>query len=304
MGKDVLERTIRFAALDWCYKNKHIDVKALINNIESLQWDNGDRYYKTSEGIDIVVFVDSDGEKLRGQIGMTRRTDLPGTEANGQRGYLNLKKGTGLFEASHFFIYVNKHKVPIIAYDYNMFAPKISRLGEYLHVKFPDELETYSFDYILSGSIDDALEQMEDVKKIRFRAHSLCTFGDFSKSMSRAFTALQKGFGAEVIEVSIRASKKKDSRLTLPSKDKISQFMSSGDGQNFVESFIINYIDKKTQNREEKDLVSLFLHDRVTVKKVSERSRMIDRFEMYNYLQQAVIKHKALLDGIRWQRSE
>lgn len=294
-----IKRTIRFACLDWKNQQQNIDIENIASLINGLSWQNQARYYNTNSGLEIAVFIDNLKYPICGQIGTTRKKELPGTETLGTRGVLNLNQATGLFEPCHFVIYKNPNSAPIIAYEYNIYAPRIGRLGEYVWAKFPNEIDYFAIEPIVSKDIDAELSKIDKVKKVAIRALSPCSFAGLNGSINKAFESLRKSFNGEIIEFIVKPDRKRSSSLRIPKNENIVRFISSDEALNFLQCFKITYTNKQTGEKEEKDLTCLLLHEDVTVKRIDLRSRAIDRQDMYDKLKQAITKNKVLLDRVR-----
>ncbi|MGP1489942.1 MAG: hypothetical protein ACTTI6_02555 [Treponema sp.] len=297
-NEKTVQRVIKFDVLEWTKQGKAADIEAIFNSISALSWDTGERYYRTAEGHEIAIFIDHLSYPIRGQLATIRRTELPGTETLGERAPLYLQNKTGLCEPSHFIIYKNKQNTPIIAYEYNIYAPRISRLGEYVRIKFPEQLDVPLSIPIASEDIKKELAKIGKVKKLTLKAYSGCSFASLNGSINKAFSAMKQALKGELIEFTVSASRAKDSILKMPKNENIIQFMSSSDAHIFLQNFKIEYKDKETKERKESDLMNLFLREKTEVQKVDERSRMIDRDAMYHALANAIDKHRAFLDGV------
>ena len=297
-NEKTVQRVIKFDILEWKNQGKDADIDAIFKSIDTLPWESEERYYRTAEGQEIAVFIDNLTYPIRGQLATIRRRELPGTETLGKRAPLYLQQKTGLFEPSHFIIYKNKQNTPIIAYEYNIYAPRISRLGEYAKIKFPTQLEFPQAIPIASEDIKKELAKIGKVKKLTLKAYSSCSFATLNGSINKAFNEMKRALNGEIIEFTIRASRAKESILNIPKNENIINFMSSSDAHVFLQNFKIEYNDEETKERKETDLMNLFLRETVEVKKIDERSRMIDSNAMYQALVNVIDKHRTFLDGV------
>ena len=295
-----ISRTIRYAVITATFNKSPVKIQDIYNAIESLSFNTGERYQDMSDGVRLAVIHEpsrNDGV-IRGMIGDSRAKQLPVVENSGRIERLNLKHGCGLFDASHFAIFLNKQNLPIIAYEYNIRAPRINRLSSYVLMKFPYLIDYMSIEPINAKSIRQVLKGICNPMKYSLRAHVSCTLDKLDGNLSDAFNAMKKVSDCDYIELSFSRQKGRRTPINFVNLDSIEKFVSASENAALIESFKIKHKNDEGQD-ETVELLDLFLHDKISVPVMSDDSRFVDPKEIYERLDSFIKKRKKILDEVR-----
>lgn len=299
MKLEQISRTIRYAVITLTHNNNPVDIADVYNAIEKLSFSNGDRYQEMSDGVRLAVINEpskNDGI-IRGMIGDSRAKQLPVVETNGIIEKLNLKHGSGLFDASHFAIFKNKNNLPIIAYEYNIRAPRINRLSAYILMKFPNLVNYMSIEPINTSSVKQVLKNIQNPTKYSLRAHISCPLDKLDQNLADAFNAMKLASDCDYIELSFSRQRGRKTPIKFANLDNIEKFISDSENTSLLESFKIKHRNDAGQE-ESIELLDLFLHDKVSVPVMSDDSRFVDPKAIYEKLDFLIKKRKVILDGV------
>lgn len=297
---NLIKRNVHFSLIDIRLKGKPVEIQGVFDLIEHLDFNNGDRYHETSDGINLVAFLDSPKLPIYGIIGDSRKKALPMVETIGKRGGLSLpSRKSGLFEGSHFAIFKNRYGKIIIAHEFNFHAPRIGRLAQYIMVKCESILDYCSIEPIEIPDIKKILKGIKFPKYFEIRAHKSCSFASLDGSLDSAFANMADVTDADYFNVSFSCKRGRKDPLAMRNFANIHSFMKTSDAYELLEKFCIGYKDP-TDNQDKKvELTNLFLSEPVNVKQVDLDHRSVDTRSMYAALDESIRKHYTLLDGIQ-----
>jgi hypothetical protein len=297
---NIIKRNIHFSVIDIRFKGKPVRIQDVFDFIENLDFKNGDRYYETTDGINLVTFIDAPKLPICGIIGNSRKIALPTVETTGQRGGLSLpSRKSGLFEGSHFIIYENRYGTIIIAHEFNFFAPRISRLSQYIMVKCNSFVDYCLIDPIETQNINAILRNIKFPRYYEIRAHKSCSFDKFDKSLSGVFKGLADVADADYFNVSFSCRRGRKDPISMRNYDNINSFMKTPDARELLEKFVIKYKDMTDGQDKEADLTCLFLSEPAYVKQTDPDHRSVDARSMYRALDDSIRKNLSFLDGIQ-----
>lgn len=137
-----IERRIYFFRADLVYHestpdgiiDQPSDLRCVFEAVSHLDWDanaSSGAYLADGDGSVAVRVTQLEENYVLGQLAKIRRNGLPPKERHGVVSPLVLAEDEGLYEASHFGLFWDQN-VPILAMEFNPYAPRQARLGAYL----------------------------------------------------------------------------------------------------------------------------------------------------------------------------
>jgi hypothetical protein len=297
---DIIKRKILFLVIRVRFKNKPVKIQNIFDSIQKLDFKNGARYHETSDGINLVAFLDSSKLPIHGIIGDSRKKALPIVETIGQRNGLSLpSSNSGLFEGNHFVIYENKFGTIIIAHEFNFHAPRIGRLAQYIMAKCSSFVDFCSIEPIETQNINTLLKSIKFPKYFEIRAHKSCSFVQLDNSLNSAFRSMADVTDADYFNVSFSCIRGRKNPISMKNFANINSFMQTTDAYELLEKFFIKYKDLTDGEDKEADLTNLFLNEPVNVQQIDPGHRHVDTNFMYKALDDSIKKHNIFLDGIQ-----
>ncbi|MGI5116665.1 hypothetical protein [Treponema sp. SP13] len=292
-----VRRTIRYGVLNARYKNTPVDISTVFTEIDKLSFSNDDRYLAMSDGVRLEVLLNRPSMPIRGMIGDSRMKELPMIETKGKLDKLNLRRGSGLFDATHFVIINNKNNIPIIGYEYNIRAPRINRLQEYILIKFPEVVDFFAIEPINDKDINKVLKEIQEPTKFTIKAHNSCSMLDLDKNLADVFSSARKVSNCDYITIGFSRKRGRKEPIDFANYNNIAGFIGSHNAS-LIESFKITYKNAQGEN-EDIELLDLFLHDKASVPTLTEDSRFVDSQKLYEIINSYIMKRKVILDGIK-----
>lgn len=294
----VVKRTIRYGVITAKKENKPVALEDIFKQINNLDFENNERYLDLSDGIRLAVILNNDSYPIiEGMIGDSRAKELPVVETQGDLKKLNLEEGSGLFDANHFIIYLNSNNLPIIIYEFNIRAPRIERLSQYLMAKFHDEVDYVSIDPINSMSIKDVMKNIKLPSRVTIRAHNSCSLLDIDKNLDDLFSSARNVSDCDYITVSFSKKSGRKEPVSFSGFENIATFMNSSQAK-LLESFKIEHKNEKGIN-EEIELLDLFLHDKINLPTMSDDSRFLDSKKVFESLKDCKLKQEKIINGVK-----
>jgi hypothetical protein len=297
---DTVDKSIFFGVLDWTDKHKNsVDVINVFKKIQALPFEDGSRYFESTLGQRYAIILKDDpknGYPIFGSIGDSRRTDLPFVEDVGTVSPLVMKKGAGLYDAMHFMIRKNQRGKWVITYEFNMYAPRVSAINNYVMNKFDDMVHYPIVVPVAGESVDRILRKFHLIKKIRMGIHPGVSVRDLSSGLEDAVNALRKENNGEHIDITIRA-KRGNNPLVGRIVDNISRFFKTGNAPVAMDHFYISGINQEGEPYAE-NLMGIYLKEIRTVRKQRRDYRFIDSDNMYAALHDAYNVNAARLERL------
>lgn len=176
-----LERRIYFYRANISYfdsvkdgtKEKPSDLSCLFQEISKLTWDvnaTASAYLADGDGSIAVRIVKRQGRYVLGQLAKIRKDGLPPVEKGGVVQPLQLSADEGLYEAAHFGLFWDQ-QVPILAIEFNPYAPRQARLGEYLIEKLKHNpvarVDSCHFSPYVRGDVYDQFMAAGDLAELQ-----------------------------------------------------------------------------------------------------------------------------------------
>lgn len=134
------------------------DVQKVLAHINSLDFDNQDRYLKDENGDDIACWVDGPQKVKFGKI---KRNNLPQTEHKGKISNLNIPLDHGLIESVHVEFFPEN----VVGVEFNYDGPRVSLINQYLYEKCKHLFKILEFQSLLQ---QNALKDLENVEINKF----------------------------------------------------------------------------------------------------------------------------------------
>jgi hypothetical protein len=297
---DLIKRNVQFSVIDIRYKNKSAKIQSVFDLINKLDFNNGERYHETSEGINLTVFLDNLKLPIRGIIGDSRKKALPMIETTGKRQGLVLpNRESGLFDGNHFIIFENQYGIIIMAHEFNFHAPRIARLAQYIMVKCGNIVDYCLIEPIQRQDIKSILKNIKFPRYFEIRAHKSCSFLSFDKSLHNAFNSMADVTDADYYNVSFSCKRGRRDPLSMKNFSNIYSFIKTPDARELLEKFFIEYVDLTDGQTKSVDLTNMFLNEPAYVTQIDEDHRSVDSNSMYKALDDSIKKHYEFLDGIQ-----
>jgi hypothetical protein len=160
---DTVERRIHFFRADLGLDDDGVpvalDISVLRNEIKKLKWIPGERYLEQRNGN--LTYARLPKEKQGLILGLSRRSDLPQLEKDGQTSPLTLDNDSGVAELTHFRFFANN----IVACEYNHFGPRASRLVDYVTKSVPN-CPSFDLRPLLNHDVAKLLSHMKEVTMV------------------------------------------------------------------------------------------------------------------------------------------
>jgi hypothetical protein len=297
--RDTVEKAIYFGVMDWTDKHKEpIDVLGIFESIQGLPFEDGSRYFENTAGqrFEIILRDNRVSIPIYGNIGDSRRTDLPFVEDVGKLSPLSMKKGAGLYDATHFMIRKNKKGTWIIVYEFNLYAPRVSSINQYVMHQFKDVFDYPIINAVGGESIGKTLKKFQVFKKLRMGIRAGVSVADLSSGLEDAVTALKNEHNGDYIDVTIRAKRGKYPLESNIIKN-IVPFFKTGIATMAMDHFYISGINRMGE-KETVNLMEILLKETRTVKKMRSDYRFIDSEHMYAALDDAYEANHDKLESI------
>jgi len=300
--KTSVEKTIFFGVLDWKYQNKTIDPFQVIAKIDTLSFDDGSRYFENNDGQRLgIIFpqkITQGMTSIFGCIGDSRTTNLPFLENKGTLTPLKISKDSGIFDAMHFLIRQNAKGNWIVAYEFNLYAPRVYTLCSYIRSKFPNDVDFTLIEPITGQKVSDIMKNFRRLKKIRMGIRSGANIDSLSPVLGKALKEIQKEQNGGLIEFVFSVRYKRESALTGNIVDNIVPFFNTSDPQLSMEYFYVQGLDKRSGSTEKINLMDIVLKEKRLVNKMDKDHRFIDSQKMYSALDDAYNRNQTKLDKI------
>lgn len=178
-----------------------------LNVIGNLPFDSSDagRYEVDDAGNALCVtdYKTDPQSNVTVQFGRVRRTGLPQQELGGKITDLNLAPDAGLLEATHVVFFPNN----IVGCEYNHYGPRVSSLGNYMHVKSRKVVERATFTPLVREDPIEQLNRLGEIRLFEMRVHPSYTksIRNVDDSLADAFDANAKVFEEpQAIQVVLR----------------------------------------------------------------------------------------------------
>ena len=250
------------------------------------------RYLQLADGNFVAVTtVSVNRGQVRGVIGTSRRTAQPDVETLGNLRPLNLPRDAGLFEATHFILFVHDR---VLGMEYNQYGPRTGRLAQYLLDKCGDTLKRAEFLPILRGDVRERLDQIGEVSLLRLAVHrdDAALTGQLHESLPAAFRAVyhavRQPFG-DVLEIVVR--KKPYARgpgMGFPfSRQRVFNFLRRTQTRDATVAFQVKARNTRTEQVEVFDLLEDRFIASARVELAGDRRRSIDSGSMFGAIDRA-----------------
>ena len=177
-----------------------------LNVIGSLPFDNSDagRYEVDDDGNDLCVTrLDTSSQtRIKVEFGRVRRTALPQQERAGSVTDLNLAPDAGLLEAIHVVFFPNN----IVGCEYNHYGPRVSSLGNYMHIKSRKTVKRGTFALLVREDPIKQLNRLGEIRLFEMRIHPsyIESIRHVDDSLADAFDANANVFESKDVQVVLR----------------------------------------------------------------------------------------------------
>ncbi|MEM9520378.1 MAG: hypothetical protein AAGA37_13730 [Actinomycetota bacterium] len=162
-------------------------LKAKGKNNRYLRAEDGDHHFVTAKS-QTPRKKSSGEEMLRGTFARKRLTNLPRLENAGQLSDLQLDKGTGLAELSHFVYFPDSN---VLGMEYNHFAPRVHHFGRYLSEKTP-HVDLVRFIPLLSPDTFKRVDELAQITRLELRVIGTRVAGISGNNLRGVFSRLRQ----------------------------------------------------------------------------------------------------------------
>lgn|GEM_PF-4892349 len=245
-----------------------------------------DSYHRYENGDRQTVWVEeTPTHDWEVTFGKSRRSALPHVEENRQKKPLALSGDEGLLEQIHVIIFNDG----IVGAEYNMYAPRLHSLSEYVQAKDPNG-HNVLFVPLLSTDTLKRLNDLTEVKWFKFG------FGEKASSnlidsplapLNTAFRDLLSGHEAPSYEVLIRAPKYSRQSMLRSVAGRVLDLFADSRVMATAETAKLEGYSDRTHHREFFDL----LRDQIMVKRKVVRQngdyKAIDSSDMFQKIREA-----------------
>jgi hypothetical protein len=210
----------------------------------------------------------------------------------GQMRALPIKKDEGLTETVHVMFFPDH----IVATDFNFYGPRSTRLKDYLHKKVPKQIRGTEFELasLFRNEPAKQLARLESVRilNLKVKRSYLAEIKNFDVGLYTALDTVAKLGEADVIEIRMQSSRKKESALGKTIA-KIVGKLTKNEVLAGFEKAQIGGFDSEIQKNATLDLLA----DRVVSKKdmvlIDERTRAVDPISAFVAIREAYNELKA-----------
>lgn len=289
------------------------DPSALFRHIRTLVFrgattGSGASRYSALAGGNFIAMIEAQAtpEGVRGIIGTVRRNALPDVEALGRLQALNLPANAGLFEATHFVLFLPDR---ILGMEFNLYGPRTGRLESYLLEKCPDLVSDVRFEPILRQDVSTRLQEMGEISlfEIAVRRDQAQILAQLDESLAAAFEAARRfAEGApEILELVLRKrpyARQGFFRFPLPTQGLLG-FLADRQNREALVEFKVKARNVRTHAVEMVDLLEDKMISTTRVVAAGERRRSVDRASMFREIVVAFQAQREELLALREQRN-
>jgi len=274
VGQDNASRPIRFHAA------------TALQHIDGLPYSAAGRYVAGPDNTSLCAWIDNGRQQPCMRLGTIRRGGFPQVERSGILSDLTLTADAGLAEVTHLAFFSQN----ILGAVFNFYGPRPTRLASYLlatHV--PGIPADITIEPLLRQDVMDQFNRLGGLRlfDLKIRRSYANTVADADASLGEAFRAAAHAGEAETVEVVLRASRQRASRLRQNLAAVVRRLMRQPNLREETERFIVGGIDTQTERVVEVDLLSDKL---VSVKRIVSqggRSKALDADSAYEAITSA-----------------
>ena len=295
MPTSTVQRQIRFYRInsepDKTGQPRSVDFREVLKKIHKLPFRLGDRYLDLSGGQILCVWPEqARSQPPRLRLGTVRQQDLPQLEDQGTISPLQLRGRQGIVEQTHVVFFEDG----IVGVEFNFYGPRISRLGRYLYIRFPQDLPKVAFDLILNQDIDQKLEHLQDVHllQIRLRRDYADIVSRASKSLPAALQQMSDDVNPPVMEMILRNELRSRKSLGKGALDLVRKIAGTPNSFEGLDVFKVKGTDDRTGRVETFDFLSDRLGATKTVHLQLDTHRGVNSKQMYGVIQEAYAELK------------
>lgn len=272
------------------------DPRPALESICAMSFTNTGRYLTDDNGDSICLWPISNGQHPSVRFSKIRRSALPQIEEEGALSELPISDRSGLVESIHGVFFENN----IVGFEYNIHAPRVSRLGYYLTTKAGLEGPILSFDPILRVDVTQQLERLQEIRLLDIKASRgiASVLEDASSSLASTFSATERlitGNDCITIRMSISPSNRRsalqrfinDLRSIVRTPDILAYMKKGSVRGKCVDSGRVETVDL---------LQDQFVVDAKVVR-LNERTRAVDERSMIEQIERAYAGLKSQLES-------
>lgn len=265
-----------------------VHMPPILQHIEGLPWSETGRYENIGDGNLMWCKVDTTTNvRSKIQVGASRRRALPPVEEGGVFGELPIGNTAGLAEISHMVIFPGK--TPVIGAEFNLLAPRATRLARYLPSKAMGICPNIRVEQLLNGDATEKLKRFANVTEFTLQVRpSYAKFlKEADRNVSSMINAAQRGFSPEAVTITV--GRKPYGRRAILPKEALA-FLKRAAGREDLRSGVYEF-EAYGIDTDGREIFVDILRDRlVTHRRIPldvGRSRHIDALEAYAAIEDA-----------------
>lgn len=186
-----------------------VDLNPALRRVDGLPFSDVGRYLVGDNDVATCCWVDVIGPRSRVRLANVRRQGLPQLEETGTLGPLPIRPEQGIAEQAYIVLFPEEmHGVPVLIAGgvFNVYGPRVPRLGYYLSRRAPGLTPVVSIRPLLRHDAVAAIDRLRDIRLLRLRIARpyVAAVGDASESLGDAFAAMASVGAPEDIEVVLR----------------------------------------------------------------------------------------------------
>lgn len=243
------------------------------------------------DGLDICVWPERLGGRVKLRMGGIRRKSLPMIEDTGAIQDIPLLESQGILEQCHVVFFPDG----ILGAEFNFYGPRVRKLQDYLADKCDANVPRVSFDLLLRRDPLAQIETLRDISLFHIAIHRADAdlLGEADQSLPAALRATADANNAPRLELILRTDPHSRASLGDRMLNVVRNLAGRADAREAAEVFKVKGHNRATGHLEDIDVLKDQL---VSVKQVvrhSERSRSFDSGAMFQAIEDAFRKTKS-----------
>ncbi len=284
-----VERRIFFyrldAGLDDAGRPLPLDLEPALRCLDGLPFSSEGRYWEDDEGNATCCWVDRTTATQRLRFGHIRRSGFPQVERAGALSALKIPEQSGLVEQVHVMFFPDQ----IVGSEFNVFGPRVPRLGQYLAAKLGTICPPVAFEPLLRQDVAERLEHLRDVRvvRLRIRAAYAARVAQADQDLGEAFRAAQRAGDAEELELTLRSRPYSRKPLAERLLAAVRHLAGQDDLRSEVSCFNVQGLSELTGHVEAVDVLSDQLIARGQIICMDRRTRALEPDSAYTAIEKA-----------------
>lgn len=186
-----------------------IDFEPVLRHVNTLSFNDGERYYEDLDGNTICCWVDRATQSQQIRLGTIRRTGFPQVEQDGNLSAIPIPANAGLAEQIHVQVFPNG----IVGTDFNFYGPRIARLSQYLDERGNNLCPNMQVEQLLRQDVYLQLQQFGSIRflQLRMRPTHAAEVTAINRDLGSTFAAAARIAHDLELEIILRPAKRQQS---------------------------------------------------------------------------------------------